>query len=339
MAQPRTSVSLTTTRVGGGNKPQRHNNPGNIKYSKAVDHLVQRDANGLPLADEEGHLIFKTLEDGWEAFEIDISAKQKGGDASWVPEGASLETLGRGVGEMEHGYAEDPLWAEKVAQILGVPVTTPINQIPVGDLTRAIARQEGFFADSGGEFETTSGTSLFPQAEGRIEAVRPPDMPGIGTSDEDVSTVEEALAKQRIKDEFGGASLPLDYGQTKIDVDPWTDVTTRGHLFPRGPESLTPSEAISRVKAGEPLDRFSQEKPFDWRKASKLLSRVWQTESIEIDDPGKIGHLQRMGGTTDLTTAEAQRRAQAIERGAVARPTERFGAFVRQDEEALGPGG
>ena len=135
MTQPRTSVSLTTTRVGGGNKPQRHNNPGNITYSKAVDHLVQRDANDLPLADEEGHLIFKTLEDGWEAFEIDISAKQKGGDASWMPEGASLETLGRGVGEMEHGYAEDPLWAGKVAQILGVPITTPINQIPVAELS------------------------------------------------------------------------------------------------------------------------------------------------------------------------------------------------------------
>jgi hypothetical protein len=338
MAQPRTSVSLTTTRVGGGNKPQRHNNPGNIKYSKAVDHLVQRGADGLPLADEEGHLIFKTLEDGWEAFEIDISAKQKGGDASWVPEGASLETLGRGVGEMEHGYAEDPLWAEKVAQILGVPITTPINQIPVGDLTQAIARQEGFYADGGGEFETTSGTSLFPQTEGRITAVRPSDMPGISTSDEDVSTVEEALAKQRIIDQYGEISLPLDYGETKIEVKPWTDVTTRGHRFPRGPESLTPSEAIRRVKAGEPLDSLGQEPPFDLPKAGKLLSRVGQGPSREIDATDKL--LEQMGGTTDLTTAEAQRRAQAIEEGQVTEPTTSAlpeDEMISRYEDAEGP--
>ena len=335
MAQPRTSVSLTTTRVRG-NKPQRQNNPGNLKYSPVVDQWVQRGPNGEPLADEQGHLLFATPEDGWKALEADIAAKQQG-RSSWMPKGGTLATLGGGV-DGQGGYAEDPNWATGVSKILGLPIDTPIDQIPLDDLTKAIARQEGFFADSGGEFETKSGTSLFPKTEGRIEAVRPPDMPGIGTSDEDVSTVEEALAKQRIKDEFGGASLPLDYGQTKIDVDPWTDVTTRGHLFPRGPESLTPSEAISRAKAGEPLGRFSQ-KPFDWRKASKLLSRVGQTESREIDDPGTIGYLQRMGGTTDLTTAEAQRRAGAIERKPVTRPTQPPDAFARQDQEALGVGG
>jgi len=58
---------------------------------------------------------------------------------------------------------------------------------------------------------------------------------------------------------------------------------------------------------------------------------------------GEIGAtdelLEQMGGTTDLTTTEAQRRAQAIESEPVTRPTERFGGHVRQDEEALGPGG
>mgnify|MGYP003639283286 CR=1 FL=1 len=144
MAQPITSVSVTTKRQGG-NKPQRHNNPGNIKYSKVIDQWVQKGPDGVtPLADEQGHLIFATIEDGWAALEADIAAKQDG-TRSWVPEGASLETLGGGV-DGQGGYAEDPGWASKVAQILGLPIDTPINQIPVGDLTKAIARQEGFYA-------------------------------------------------------------------------------------------------------------------------------------------------------------------------------------------------
>ena len=72
MAQPITSVSVTTNR-GGGNKPQRHNNPGNIKWSRAVDQYVQRGPDGKPLADEKGHLIFATIEDGWAAFATDIA--------------------------------------------------------------------------------------------------------------------------------------------------------------------------------------------------------------------------------------------------------------------------
>ena len=305
MAQPITSVSLTTKRQGG-NKPQRHNNPGNIKYSKAVDQWVQKGPDGQPLADEKGHLIFATIEDGWAAFETDIAAKQRGGSASWVPEGASLETLGAGVGGMESGYAEDPLWASKVAQILGLPIDTPINQIPVGDLTKAIARQEGFYAGGGGELETTAG----PTPGATIEAVRPADMPR--ATGEELTTIEEALGKQDLKDKYGDTSLPLDYGKWQIKTDPYTDITTRGHLFPQGPETLTPKEAFGRVERGEPLDTFSQKKPFNQRVAEKQLTRIGYEDSDLIDPPAKKTLLEMLGGT-ELTNKEANRRGQAVD--------------------------
>ena len=329
MAQPITSVSLTTKRQGG-NKPQRHNNPGNIKYSPVIDQWVQKGPDGQPLADEQGHLIFATIEDGWAAFEADIAAKQDG-TRSWVPEGASLETLGGGV-DGQGGYAEDPLWASKVAQILGLPITTPINQIPIGDLTKAIARQEGFYAGGDGLLESSAG----PSPGATIEAVRPDDM-GTATVEEQ-TIVEEALAEQDLKDKYGGASLPLDYGQYKIAAAPFTDITTRGHLFPRGPETLTSEEAFSRVGRGEPLDRFAQEQPFNQRLANKQVTRIGSGQQGSqtpqygslvdllggrsrnmgqqgelIDDPAKIGYMQSIGATSNLTNEEAKKRGQAVD--------------------------
>ena len=304
MAQPITSVSVTTKRQGG-NKPQRHNNPGNIKYSKVIDQWVQKGPDGVtPLADEQGHLIFATIEDGWAALEADIAAKQDG-TRSWVPEGASLETLGGGV-DGQGGYAEDPGWASKVAQILGLPIDTPINQIPVGDLTKAIARQEGFYAGGGGEIETTAG----PTPGATIEAVMPADMGG--ATKEELTTIEEALGKQDLKDKYGGTSVPLDYGKWQIETDPYTDITTRGHLFPRGPETLTPKEAFGRVERGEPLDKFSQEKPFNQRVAERQLTRTGYEDSDLIDPPAKKTLLEMLGGT-ELTNKEANRRGQAVD--------------------------
>jgi hypothetical protein len=333
MAQPITSVSVTTKRGGAGqNKPQRHNNPGNIKYSPLIDQWVQKGPDGVtPLADEQGHLIFATIEDGWAALEADIAAKQDS-TRSWLPEGASLETLGKGVGwELEGGgqggYAEDPLWASNVAQILGLPIDTPINQIPLGDLTKAIARQEGFYAGGGGEFETTAGptpetTSSGLEGYGRavdrrqqldtgIEAVMPADMGG--ATGEERTTIEEALGKQDLKDKYGGTSVPLDYGKWQIETDPYTDITTRGHLFPRGPETLTPEEAFGRVERGEPLDTFSQEEPFNQRLAEKQLTRTGYPGSDLIDRPAKKTFLEKLGGTTKLTREEAIRRGQAVD--------------------------
>jgi len=135
--------------TSGGNLPQSQHNPGNIQYSDAVAHLVQRDANGDPVTDRQNHLIFESAEAGWEALTIDITAKQEG--RSWLPEGSTLAELGGGVGDMKHGYAEDPEWAKKVAKILKVPVDTPIKHIPIPLLVKAIATQEGYFADSLGK--------------------------------------------------------------------------------------------------------------------------------------------------------------------------------------------
>ena len=152
---PDITISRSGTRAptvidtSGGNLPQSQHNPGNIQYSDAVAHLVQRDANGDPVTDKQNHLIFESAEAGWEALTIDITAKQEG--RSWLPEGSTLAEMGGGVGGMAHGYAEDPLWASKVAKILKVPVDTPIKYIPTKLLVKAIATQEGYFADALGK--------------------------------------------------------------------------------------------------------------------------------------------------------------------------------------------
>ena len=146
---PTPSHVPTVIDTSEGNLPQSQHNPGNIQYSDAVAHLVQRDANGEPVTDRQKHLIFESAEAGWEALTIDITAKQEG--RSWLPEGSTLAEMGGGVGDMEHGYAEDPEWAKKVAKILKVPVDTPIKHIPIPLLVKAIATQEGYFADSLGK--------------------------------------------------------------------------------------------------------------------------------------------------------------------------------------------
>jgi hypothetical protein len=300
-----------------------------------IDQWVQKGPDGQPLSDEQGHLIFATIEDGWAALRADIAAKQDG-TKSWVPEGASLLALGRGI-DGKGGYAEDPRWALNVAQILGLPEDTPINQIPLDDLTKAIARQEGFYAGpsdlrGGGVLESSAG----PSPGATIEAVRPDDMETATVEEQTI--VEEALAEQDLKDKYGGASLPLDYGQYKIDADPFTDITTRGHLFPRGPETLTSEEAFSRAGRGETLDRFAQEQPFNQRLANKQVTRIGSGQQGSqtpqygslvdllsgrsrnmgqqgelIDDPAKIGYMQSIGATSNLTNEEAEERGQAID--------------------------
>ncbi len=123
------------SQVGGdtelANRPQRNNNPGNIKSGGLADQF----ATGT---DDQGHLIFKNAEDGFKALREDIKAKIQG-RSEFVKENPTIQELGR-------VFAEDLNWAKSVASILGVNINKKTKDIELSKLINAIARQEGFFA-------------------------------------------------------------------------------------------------------------------------------------------------------------------------------------------------
>ena len=115
----------------GGNLPQRNNNPGNIKSGGLADQY----AIGT---DEQGHLIFPNAELGFKAMQEDVGAKVNG-NSRHIGANPTIQELGS-------VYAEDPNWGNAVASILGVDKNTRTQDIPLSELTQAIARQEGFYA-------------------------------------------------------------------------------------------------------------------------------------------------------------------------------------------------
>ncbi len=130
-ASPTAFSPVGNTTASAGNKPQRHNNPGNVKEGGLADSL----ATGK---DEEGHLIFPDADTGFKALSLDLTAKLNGG-SRYLPANPTIAQLGK-------VYAEDPNWPVKVAQMLGVSPTTPTKSVPFQNLIRAIATQEGFYA-------------------------------------------------------------------------------------------------------------------------------------------------------------------------------------------------
>lgn len=114
-----------------GNRPQRNNNPGNVKAGGLADDL----AIGT---DEQGHLIFPDAQTGFMAMQRDVQAKVSG-QSRYLPANPTIAQLGK-------VYAEDPNWGNAVARILGVTPTTRTATISIDKLTKAIAQQEGFFA-------------------------------------------------------------------------------------------------------------------------------------------------------------------------------------------------
>lgn len=113
------------------NRPQRNNNPGNVKEGGSSDSL----AIGK---DDQGHLIFPDAKTGFQALTADVSAKIAG-NSKYLPANPTIAQLGS-------VYAEDPNWAKKVASIVGVPVDTHAGMVPLSNLVKAIATQEGFYA-------------------------------------------------------------------------------------------------------------------------------------------------------------------------------------------------
>lgn len=113
------------------NRPQRNKNPGNVKAGGSSDSL----AVGV---DEQGHLIFPDAATGFKALTQDVSAKIAG-NSKYLPANPTIAQLGS-------VYAEDPGWAKKVAALVGVPVDTHTQTVPLANLVKAIATQEGFYA-------------------------------------------------------------------------------------------------------------------------------------------------------------------------------------------------
>lgn len=123
--------NTTASATGTGNRPQRNNNPGNVKQGGLSDSL----AVGV---DDQGHLIFPDANTGFQAMRADIMAKVNG-RSRYLPANPTIAQLGK-------VYAEDQNWPNSVARILGVSPTTPTATIPIDQLVQAIATQEGFYA-------------------------------------------------------------------------------------------------------------------------------------------------------------------------------------------------
>lgn len=129
-SQPTTfnQVGNTTASL---NRPQRNNNPGNVKIGGLADDLAVG-------TDEQGHLVFPDAQTGFMAMKRDVQAKING-QSRFLPANPTIAQLGK-------VYAEDPNWANSVSRILGVSPTTPTATLPIDQLVQAIAKQEGFYA-------------------------------------------------------------------------------------------------------------------------------------------------------------------------------------------------
>lgn len=121
------------------NRPQRNNNPGNVKRGGIADQFALKDQQGNPLTDEQGHLIFPNAQAGFQGLSADVGAKISGNSRVIPFANPTIQQLGS-------VYAEDPGWANSVASMLGVAPTTKTQSINFNNLVKAIAQQEGFYA-------------------------------------------------------------------------------------------------------------------------------------------------------------------------------------------------
>ncbi len=117
------------------NVPERNNNPINIKAGGISDQFAEKNPNGTPKTDAQGHLIFSSPEAGVQGAKEDLKAKVEG-RSKYLPDNPTISELGK-------VFAEDPNWGSAVASILGVDVDTKTQDIDFETLFRAVTRQEG----------------------------------------------------------------------------------------------------------------------------------------------------------------------------------------------------
>jgi hypothetical protein len=142
-AAPDSTLSTQMPELNKKNRPQTNNNPGNLKIGGVGAQFARRDAQGNPVTDNQGHLVFATPELGFSALKADLEAKISGNSpASERVLGKNPETLD----ELGRVYAEDPNWSRGVAAILQKDRNALLSDIDLNSLIQAIARQEGYFA-------------------------------------------------------------------------------------------------------------------------------------------------------------------------------------------------
>ena len=142
-AAPDSTLSTQMPELNKKNRPQTNNNPGNLKIGGVGSQFARRDAQGNPVTDNQGHLVFPTPELGFSALKADLEAKISGNSpASERVLGKNPETLD----ELGRVYAEDPNWSRGVAAILQKDRNALLSDIDLNSLIQAIARQEGYFA-------------------------------------------------------------------------------------------------------------------------------------------------------------------------------------------------
>lgn len=117
------------------NVPERNNNPINVKAGGISDQFAEKNPDGTPKTDEQGHLIFSSPEAGVQGTKEDLRAKVEG-RSRHLPDNPTISELGK-------VFAEDPNWGSAVASILGVGVNTKTQDIDFEELFRAVTRQEG----------------------------------------------------------------------------------------------------------------------------------------------------------------------------------------------------
>lgn len=123
----------TVTRGTTQNRPDRNNNPWNVK-AWWNEWMNIPGATGI---DDQNHIIFSNPTDGYNWMLKDLWGKLSGNNKWGLTPDSTLAQLGS-------IYAEDPNWSSNVAQIAGYSPDTKLSEIDVNKLAPAIARQEGF---------------------------------------------------------------------------------------------------------------------------------------------------------------------------------------------------
>jgi len=128
--QGSTSIWKWTTQ----NRPDRNNNPGNVKLA------IWQDVNSIPGSvwqDDQWHLIFDTPQAGYNWMVKDLSSKLSGNTSTWLTPNSTLADLWK-------VYAEDPNWINNVSSISKISPNTLLKDINVNQLAPAVARAEWF---------------------------------------------------------------------------------------------------------------------------------------------------------------------------------------------------
>jgi len=122
----------------------QNNNPGNVKYSTYRISLIQQMGGNPPCGQKGGFMVFSTYDSGRNSVKAYIRAINAGKHSAYPTCGNCT------LREFFEKYADNPLYANKIAQKMGGDVTpdTLLNVVVANrldDFLNAIQQSEGFF--------------------------------------------------------------------------------------------------------------------------------------------------------------------------------------------------